>query len=79
MPGVHFISGDTSFFKGLVVPLGGNKCLLGLLEFVCCKIYIYIFFSPLTEAAKESAGKSVRFDKLEEDADDAYDFSTDFN
>lgn len=31
------------------------------------------------ESAKESAGKSVRFDKLEEDPDDAYDFNTDFN
>lgn len=30
-------------------------------------------------STKESTGKSVRFDKLEEDADDAYDFNTDFN
>ncbi|CAI9589077.1 unnamed protein product [Staurois parvus] len=32
-----------------------------------------------TDSVKESAVKSVRFDKLEEDPDDTYDFNTDFN
>lgn len=59
-----------------MVQLGGNKCILGLLDL--CVVNIFNFF-PLTESAKESAGKSVRFDKLEEDPDDAYDFNTDFN